>query len=276
MPILTLGWLTLLNTKTAEVITAAAGAGFKSVSIRITGRKLADNYEPIVGNPAMIRDLRRRLADCGLRLSNTSIYHLSPDVTLEAVRPAIDTTAELGACIMVATCSDPDHARWVDFMARYCELAHNAGITLALEFVPYSEAKTIEVGYDLVLRTGAPNFGLLVDSLHLSRSGGKPEDIGRVDPKRIVFAQICDAVNERPPHDQLANEARFGRRFPGEGELPLNEFLDALPAGIEIECELPRSDLAGRPSLEQAQRAGKATRGYLAAYCAARGTPAWT
>ena len=97
---------------------------------------------------------------------------------------------------------DPDHARWADFMARYCEAANKAGITIALEFVPYSEARTIEVGYDLVLRTGAPNFGLLVDSLHLSRSGGMPADIAKVDAGRIVFAQICDAVGNPLPHDR--------------------------------------------------------------------------
>src|SRR5688572_27353794 len=83
MPQLTLGWLTLLNTRTADVIPAAAAAGFKSVSIRITGRKPGESYDPIVGNPAAIRELKQQLAACGMRLSNTSIFHLYPDVTME-------------------------------------------------------------------------------------------------------------------------------------------------------------------------------------------------
>jgi len=276
MPQLTLGWLTLLNTKTADVIPAAAAGGFESVSIRITGRKPDEAYDPIVGNPAAIRELKQRLADNGLRLSNTSVYHLYPNVTMEHLKPAIAATAELGAPIMVATCMDPDHDRWVALMRQYCELARAHGITLALEFVPYSEARTVEKGVELVERTGAPNFGLLVDSLHLSRSGGTPADVKRVDPKHIVFAQLCDAVATIPPRDQLAIEARTGRRYPGDGALPLFDFLDALPDGIEIECETPYTAVGDRPAAEQAKLAGDAIRTFLDRYCAERGKPRWS
>jgi len=275
MPHLTLGWLTLMNATAAQVIDAAAATGFRSVSIRITGRKLAEDFPPIVGNAAMIKDLKRRLADGGLRLSNTSVYHVSPEITLEHLLPALDATVDLGATIVVATCTDRDHARWCDFMARYCEAAAQRGLTLALEFVPFSEAKTIGVAVDLVRRTGAANFGLLIDSLHLSRSRGVPADITRVDPRAIVFAQICDAVADIPPPEGLAQEARTGRLYPGEGALPLQDFLDALPAGIEIECEIPQLALADLPAVEQARRAGEALRSYLGRYAASRGRPAW-
>lgn len=276
MPQLTLGWLTLLNTKTADVIPAAAAGGFKSVSIRITGRKPEDQYDPIVGNPAAIRELKSRLAANGLRLSNTSIYHLYPHVTMEHILPAIEATAELGAPIMVATCMDPDHDRWVALMQRYCEAARAHGITVALEFVPYSHARTAAVGEDLVRRTGAANFGLLVDSLHLSRSGGTPADIAALDPRHIVFAQLCDAVATIPPPAALANEARTGRLYPGAGALPLYAFLDALPPGLEIECETPYTAVGDRPAAEQARLAGDAIRRFLADYCAVRGKPLWS
>lgn len=275
MPRLTLGWLTLLNTPPADVIDAAAATGFRSVSIRITGRKLEDPFPSIVGNPAAIRDLKRRLEAGGLRLSNTSVYHLSPAVTLDLLRPALEATAELGARIVVATCTDKDHARWCDFMARYSEAAAALGITLALEFVPFSEARTIEVGAELARRIAAPNFGLLVDSLHLSRSGGSPADIAKVDPKAIVFAQICDAVAQIPPSEGLAHEARTGRLYPGEGALPLEAFVDALPDGVEIEIETPKVSAGHLSGVEQARLAGAATREWLRRYCEARGRARW-
>jgi sugar phosphate isomerase/epimerase len=276
MPILTLGWLTLLNTTPPDVITAAGQAGFKSVSIRITGRRLTDDYMPIVGNKANMQEIKRRMADGGLRMSNTSVYHMSPEITLEHLRPAIEATAELGAPIMVATCTDPDHARWTEFIAKVCEVANSFGIKVALEFVPFSQAKTIEAGYAIVQNSGAPNFGLLVDALHLSRSGGKPADIAKIDPARIIFAQLCDAVAERPQPDQLAQEARTGRLYPGDGALPLYDFLDALPSGIEIECEMPCVEYAKLSAAEQAMRAAEAARNYLKDYCDKRGKPAWT
>jgi hypothetical protein len=41
-------------------------------------------------------------------------------------------------------------------------------------------------------------------------------------------------------------EARTGRLFPGDGELPLAELLGALPAGASLAIEAPVADLAGR------------------------------
>jgi sugar phosphate isomerase/epimerase len=267
---LTLGWLTLINAAPVDVISAASAAQFKSVSIRITGRKPGDGFPQSVGNAPMMRELKKRLADGGLRLSNTSTYHMSPDITLDMLRPVIDASAELGADIMVATCTDPDHKRWAGFASRYCEEVGKAGLKVALEFVPFSEAKTIEQGYALVQAVNAPNFGLLVDPLHLARSGGSPADIKKVDPKSIVFAQLCDARRDHPGLAELPNEARTGRLYPGDGALPLYDFLDALPAGLEIECEMPRMEYADLPPDEQARRAGHAMRSFLGAYEARR------
>lgn len=275
MPHLTLGWLTLMTTPPPDVLTAAAESGFKSVSVRITGRKKTDDFMHIVGNKPVMLDMKRRLKDGGLRLSNTSIYHMSPDITLEDVLPAIEASAELGASIMVATCADPDHARWTQFAARFSEAAGKYGLKVALEFVPFSQCKTIEAGYAIVKNSGASNFGLLVDPLHLSRSGGSPADIAKVDPARIVFAQLCDAAAKIPALEDLPNEARTGRFYPGDGALPLYDFLDALPAGIEIECEMPRMDYARLSPAEQAKHARAALRSYLGTYCEKRGKPTW-
>lgn len=273
MATLTLGWLTLLKATPTEVIEGAAAAGFRSVSLRITGRSPADEFPSIVGNPGVIRDLKDRLDGHGLRLSNTSTYHLSPDVSLDALRPAIDATVALGSRTMLVTCLDGDHARWVAFMARFCEAAAESGIRLALEFVPYSEARTAEVAMGLLDRVGADNFGLLVDSLHLARSGGTPADIRRIPPQRIFFAQICDAALASPGMEALAAEARHGRLYPGNGHLPLGDLIDALPEGIEIECETPIAAYADLPPAEQARRAGGAVRSFLDAHFERRAQP---
>ena len=143
---LTLGWLTLFDVPPADVITAAAAGGFKAASIRITGRKLNDAYYPVAGHPSEIREIRRRLDDSGIRLSNTSIYHLYPEITLDHILPSFEATAELGAEIIVVTCMDPEEARGTTFIAECCARAGDFGLRLALEFVPYSEARTLEQG----------------------------------------------------------------------------------------------------------------------------------
>jgi sugar phosphate isomerase/epimerase len=264
MGYLTLGWLTLLDTPPADVVTAAAAGGFDSVGVRITGRRLSDSYYPVVGHPSALREIRRRLADTGVRLSNTSIYHLYPEITLDHLQPAIEATAELGAEIIVVTCMDPDEARWTEFVAACCERAAKFGLKLALEFVPYSCARSLDQGYRIVRNAQQPNFGLLIDPLHLARSGGDPRALSSVEPDQIVFAQLCDAAPEKPPGMDLPTEARTGRLYPGDGGLPLHEFLDAMPAEIEIEVEMPRGDQVDITPSERARRAGEATRRFLA------------
>lgn len=66
-------------------------------------------------------------------------------------------------------------------------------------------------------------------------------------------------------------EARTARLGPGEGELDLYGFLDALPRDVEIEYEVPHPADQNLPPLEKAQRAYATFRSYLDGYAASRG-----
>ncbi len=59
-------------------------------------------------------------------------------------------------------------------------------------------------------------------------------------------------------------EARGNRLLPGEGALPLNAMLDALPQGLTIGVEAPTRELAALSLVEAAKRAGNATRAFFA------------
>jgi sugar phosphate isomerase/epimerase len=260
---LTLGYTTVYATP-LETVDAAWEAGFDSVGIRITGRKPGDPDPGLVGNPNAILDLRRRLDGYGLRLSSVSTYHFHPELGLNDLLPVLDAAAELGASYMVASCYDLDEERYIAKLAACCEAAKLLRIRVSLEFIPYTAARTLADAVRLVRRTGQPNAGILIDSLHLDRSGGTPDDIRAVEPGLIHFVQICDAPALRPSSpDGLKNEAINGRLFPGDGALPLFEFIDALPANVEIECEFPNAALVGVSPAEKARRAGGALRTFL-------------
>ena len=260
----TLGYLTL-DADPLETIDAAAEAGFKSVGIRITGRRVADPYTQVVGNRQAIAAIRRRIADTGLTLSNISAYHLYPDVGVDHMKGVIETVLELGAGIMVANSYDPDERSYVEKVRRYCELGAAGNVRVAVEFMRYSAMKTIQDAARVVRSVAHPNAGILVDALHLARSGGTPADIRALDPTSIVFAQLCDAkaVHGVPSEDALRHEARTGRLYPGDGALPLREFLAALPAGTEIEYEVPRQDLGALTLAEKARVAYSAFMTFL-------------
>jgi sugar phosphate isomerase/epimerase len=107
-----------------------------------------------------------------------------------------------------------------------------------------------------------PNGGLLVDAIHFFRGGDTPQCSSRVPPKRLRYAQLCDAAPAgRRKMEEIIRQARSDRLFPGEGGLDLRGLLRALPAGIPLSLEVPVSQKL--PPLERARRALEATKAIL-------------
>jgi sugar phosphate isomerase/epimerase len=95
-----------------------------------------------------------------------------------------------------------------------------------------------------------------MDSLHLARSGGVPADIRTTPPALVRAAQICDGPLTSPPNrDAIIAEARENRLPPGEGGLPLIDFLRALPPGTAISAEVPIPGLDATTKLRRAYEA---------------------
>jgi sugar phosphate isomerase/epimerase len=59
----------------------------------------------------------------------------------------------------------------------------------------------------------------------------------------IGYAQLCDCPRTRTDMS-YADEAKYERMVPGEGELPLADYLRALPPGVVIGLEVPQRSLA--------------------------------
>lgn len=89
-----------------------------------------------------------------------------------------------------------------------------------------------------VRHVGRPNFRLLIDAMHLFRSGPTVADLAALDPNLIGYVQLCD-VPLISTHASYADEARFDRLEPGKGELPLLDLLRALPPGLILGLEVP-------------------------------------
>jgi sugar phosphate isomerase/epimerase len=266
MSILSLGPSTLFNASPIETVDAAAAGGFDAVGVRVTGRKHGDGSAAVVGNISLIRNLKRRRDDSGVAITHVTAYWVTPDLTLAEFLPVIDTAAELGAGMIVVNCGYADEARFVSFMAAYCDAAARSGLKLVLEFMPFSGAKTLEQGVRMIEETARPNLGLLVDALHVARSGGAPADLKKVDPRLIYMVQLCDAPLEKPAGLELRAEALTDRLYPGEGGLPLHELLDAVAPEVQIDAEIPCRRHAALSPQEQGRMTGEACRRFLAAY----------
>ncbi len=88
--------------------------------------------------------------------------------------------------------------------------------------MPWRQIGTLETAVRAVAATEMTNVGVLVDALHLARSGGSPGDLIRLPPSMIRSVQLCDAHAERPEDPAaLIAEARGGGSGEADGEATL-------------------------------------------------------
>ncbi len=251
----TLAHLTLMQPPRV-MIESAAGAGFDAAGVRICPRRPGDDYfVNLLGDRQEARNLRSLAADRGIGVSNVSAYQVYPDVTLDHLLPGVEITAELGCDCIVVNCFDGNQTRFDHLLAAYAEHAAQHGIRLALEFMPYSEIKSLNAALATISRVDARNVRLLLDALHLDRSGGTAENVSQLCEAHIAFAQVCDA--QKLPADSsdkgLMWEARKARLPLGQGALNIKKFVSALPRDVEIEYEV--AGLPGETPMDVAKLA---------------------
>lgn len=230
-----------LGAPPAASIAAARDAGFAGVGIRIAPRRPGEAFPVrIVGDRTAMRAIREQARDAGVAITNVQAYQFFPDTRWEDLQSIVATAHALGAPVILAYSFDPDESRFLALFARYCEEARAAGIRVAVEFLPYSRIRGLQDALNVIERSGATNAGVVVDALHLERSGGTPADVRRVEAGRIALAQLCDIQRAPRPaaEAELIAEARTARLPPGDGDLPLLDLLDALPEDVDIEYEV--------------------------------------
>ncbi len=253
---ISLAHLTMLDATPLELIDAASASGFSHVGLRIVPPTPDPAWRSIIGDAQAEREVEQRLAATGVKVLDVEAFWMAPDFCVEECRPAFALGAELGARYLVVICYDPDRARAIGNFARLCALAAEFDLKPALEFIPYTHVARLADALQIVNAAGASNAGLLIDLLHLSRSGGSPADLAQVSPALVHFAHVCDAPAAIPKTvDEMRREARGDRLYPGAGALPVREFLAALPDDTPVAIEAPNPRCAHLSFAERARRA---------------------
>lgn len=252
MTILSVAHLTALDLPPIGLVRAAARAGFGAVGLRTRAATPGGPayFTRIAGRPHSA--LRATLREEGIRVSEIELVQLTPGFDPQDVLPMLESGADLGAAAVNVTGDDPDRARMAERLARVADLAQGFGMQVHVEFMRWRVVATLCDAVALVRASGASNAGLLVDALHLARSGGQPDDL----PATMVHAvQLSDAPAERPATEaDLILEARERRLPPGEGALPLLGLLRRIGGGIPISVEVPQLGLSPEARLDAAVR----------------------
>ena len=265
MQSLTLDHLTVLEVGPPDLITLGADAGYQAVGLRLRSPVAGGiEYRLRAGTPAM-KETLKRIADTGVKVFGIEVVLLTADTDVTTYVEMFEAGAELGATRVCVNIDDPDRARATERFAELCDLAARCNLALDVEFMIFRAVATVHDAVDVVVNAKKANGGILVDTLHVIRSGGSAADLAKLDPRLVGSVQLCDAPLVRLPSLSITDEARTDRLPPGEGELPLHAMLDVLPKSVPLAVEVPLTrrhpNLA---PLERARRVCVATRKFLA------------
>jgi sugar phosphate isomerase/epimerase len=286
MPLVGIGHLTMLDVAPPDWVSLAHEAGFDAVGIRAAAIGPTEEEWPMRTGSPMLAETLRRMGDTGVRVLDAELIRIDPHTVVARYEPLFETAAALGASFLNVMADDPELHRARDTFASLAEAARPYGLRPAIEAIPYMQVKTIA---DAAVLVGESGGGIIIDPLHLQRSGGTPGDVRALDPTMIAYCQLCDAPLAAPhnlprprelPRGQsvggitdLALEARAARLLPGDGELPLAEIISAVPAGMALSVETPNlALLESLGPLEFARRARQAVARLLAVAAPAGGT----
>jgi sugar phosphate isomerase/epimerase len=141
------------------------------------------------------------------------------------------------------------------------DLAGQHGVRLALEWNCLAEQfNRLEPTRELLARAGHPHCGLLFDTYHFQRSGGRVQDVEGLPAEELVYVQYSDV-----PRSGGAPDGTLDRLPPGEGQVPFAALFDRLAARYTgfLSYEAPNPAAWALPPAQVAEAALQATRRVL-------------
>jgi 4-hydroxyphenylpyruvate dioxygenase len=214
-----------------EKLEAMAAARFKGVEI------FESDLLSFDGTPAQVG---RRIKDLGLEAVTFQPFRDFEGMpgpqrgkAFSRAERKFDLMQELG-CDLLMVCSNvsPDSLAGVERAAAdFHELGERAaarGLRVAFEALAWGRhVNDYRDSWEVVRRADHSAVGLVLDSFHVLARGSELAPLREIPKHRIFLVQMADA----PQLDMdYLSWSRHYRCFPGQGELPIGEFMDALCA----------------------------------------------
>ncbi|MBC2637770.1 MULTISPECIES: sugar phosphate isomerase/epimerase [unclassified Rhodococcus (in: high G+C Gram-positive bacteria)] len=104
--------------------------------------------------------------------------------------------------------------------------AANAGTTVVFEPMPFVNVKTPQQALEFIAKADHPAGGLLIDIWHVARAGVDFTTLAHIPAKYIFDVELDDAPLNF--EGDIIADTFNGRRLPGEGELDVAGFVEAI------------------------------------------------
>jgi 4-hydroxyphenylpyruvate dioxygenase len=214
-----------------EKLEAMAAARFKGVEI------FENDLLSFDGTPAQVG---RRIKDLGLEAVTFQPFRDFEGMpepqrskAFSRAERKFDLMQELG-CDLLMVCSNvsPESLPGIERAAAdFHELGERAaarGLRVAFEALAWGRhVNDYRDSWEVVRRADHPAVGLVLDSFHVLARGSDLQPLRHIAKDRIFLVQMADA----PKLDMdYLSWSRHYRCFPGQGDLPVAAFMDALDA----------------------------------------------
>lgn len=197
------------------------------------------------------------LAETGLCALDLEVVWFKPGEKMSVHDEMIEIALKLGARNVLCVSSEPDSTQTKRRFEHLCRRAENSALRVVLEFLAITEIRTLQQALGVVRDVAHPAGAILVDTLHLVRTGSAVADLRGIERNLIPYLQLCDATaklaDDSP--EGLLDDALYLRRLPGDGELPLRDILAQLDPHLPLSVEVRSRELMQRFAGDAAGRA---------------------
>jgi sugar phosphate isomerase/epimerase len=221
-----------------EVVYAAANAGFNAVGVWCELGNWTDQHTARVASA---------LNDTGITALDIEVLWFQPGESIDSHDRLVDIARAINARNILCVSSEPDIEQTKKRFRHVCELVEGSDIRVVLEFLAITEINTLAKAREVLQDVNHPAAGILVDTLHLQRTGSSVDDFRAIASQQrdvLPYLQLCDAsaTLQDNSYEGVLEDALYLRQLPGEGQLPLEDILQAadkrLPLSLEIRSRL--------------------------------------
>ena len=221
-----------------QVVYAAAQAGFNAVGIWCDLETWTSERTGKVG---------QALADTGITALDIEVVWFKPGESIDSHDRFVDIAKAIGAKNILCVSSETDINETQKRLKHLCQLTEGSDIRVVLEFLAITEVNSLAKALAVVAAVAHPAAGILVDTLHLQRTGSSLADLAALAQAQsngpaplLPYLQLCDASEtlEDQSFEGVLEDALYLRKLLGEGQLPLKAILQIVGADMPLSLEI--------------------------------------
>ena len=213
----------------ARFVEVTAGAGWKATGVWFDQKSWSSTTS---------REVKRRIDDTGVEAVDMEVIRLGR--SFDTGKALIEAACEVGAKNILVVSSLHSSEETAEQLSHLCSLAKAGDITICLEFMKFTSVKSLSDALEVVKLVDAPNVGILLDLLHVVRSGTTFKEIKACDPKLFPYAQWCDGTAQPVglSDSELIIDALDDRLIPAQGKLDALKFESLFDTDVPFSIEV--------------------------------------